>query len=425
MADSAPASVVLKFPLGTDNRSREYELPDGSLRACVNLDVTRGGGVRCRDGLRAVWSGAAHSLYATPHFLLGVFDGSLSVYRDGTVTALVAVTPGLPVRYALLAGEVYWTNGAEKGRVSATGSALPWGLPTPPSLAAVAGTAGGLDAGVYQVNYTAIDSSGLESGAPACVEVTVPQGGGITVTTPPSLPEFSFRLYRSPRAGGASELREFATLAGGTTAIFGQCMLGKRLESLLAVPPLPGQCLVSHKGRLWTATDSVVWFSSEKSPHWLFPAFGYYRFESAVTLLAPAEDGLYVATAERTYYLQGKDPNDMTQRSVASVGAVRGSDVVIAADLYVGDGGFPGVQSSWMDSEGYLCVGKAGGVIVRPSKQRYCAGGASFGLAAQRQAHGMRQIITALDGTGAEVASNAADDTTVAEVFANGVVLGA
>lgn len=421
-----PAAPVLKFPLGTDNRSREYEIPDGSLRECVNLDVTRSGGVRCRDGLRSVLAGSAHSLYAAPNLLLGVFDGSLGVYRDGAITALTAVTPSLPVRYALLAGEVYWTNGAEQGRVTSAGAAASWGLLTPPQLVAVAAATGGLDAGTYQVTYTAVAlPSGLESGAPPCVEVTVPQGGGITVTTPSGFG--NFLIYRTPRNGGASELRLQTTLGAGTTATLGAGVLGRSLESLHAIQPLPGQCIATHKGRLWVATGSVVWFTSERSPHWLFPATGYYPFESAVTLLAPTEDGLYVATAARTYYLQGKDPNDMTQRLVSSVGAVRGSDTGIHADLFVGDGGFPGLQSAWMDSEGYLCVGKAGGVIVRPSKARYCAGAgaAAFGLTAQRQAHGLRQIITALDGTGAEVAGNVADDTAIAEVFANGVVLGA
>ena len=42
MADQ-PAVITIKFPLGVDNRSREYELPDGAARDIINMDVTRGG----------------------------------------------------------------------------------------------------------------------------------------------------------------------------------------------------------------------------------------------------------------------------------------------------------------------------------------------------------------------------------------------
>jgi len=60
----AATAATLKFPLGTDNRSREHSLPEGTARQIINLDVTRDGGLLCRNGGRQVNSAACHSLFA-------------------------------------------------------------------------------------------------------------------------------------------------------------------------------------------------------------------------------------------------------------------------------------------------------------------------------------------------------------------------
>jgi len=187
MAEASPTST-LKFPAGTDNRSREYALAEGAARQVNNADVTRDGGLRCRDGLRQVTSGSCHSLYASPQhrFALLVKNNQLCrLDADETTTVLAAVTG--PVVYALLDDEIFWSDGAVIGRVRADGTTGVWGLATP-AMPPYSVTTGDFTAGDYLLTMTAVQiATSLESGAGEPVSVTVPAGGGIQGTAPDCL----------------------------------------------------------------------------------------------------------------------------------------------------------------------------------------------------------------------------------------------
>lgn len=413
--------ILIKFPKGLDNRNREYALPEGTARVLKNVDVTRDGGLIARKGLRVVSASNCHSLFApSTRFLLLVKDGTLTRMDTGEkFTALTAVSG--PVQYALLNDETYWTDGTTTGRITATGESTFWGLSTPPAPVCSAVSGGACQAGAYQVAMTAVHTiSGLESGAGECVEIVVTEGQGIQVTVPSSS-GVQFAVYRTPPNGEQVELRRAALLAPGSTATLGTTLLGQPLDSLLATKPLPGQCLVAHKGRLWCASGSVVWFTSEKSPHWLFPDHGYFYFEAPVTMLAAAEDGLYVGTANSVYFLQGSDPAKMTQRPVAAEGAARYSPTTLPYDLFLGPGSFPTRQCAWWTVNGQLAIGKPGGIVLYPTQDRFSAGAVTTGVLAYRDYAGLRQLVAALD---TQTNPTQATDTAILEVFAHGIVLG-
>lgn len=414
--------ILIKFPKGLDNRNREYALPEGTARTLENVDVTRDGGLMARKGLRAVSASDCHSLFApSTRFLLLVKAGVLTRMDQGEqFTALTAVSG--PVQYALLNDETYWTDGTAVGRITATGESTFWGLSTPPAPVCSTVSSGGLHAGTYQVAMTAVHTvSGLESGAGECVEVVVAADGGIQVTVP-SASGVNFAVYLTPPNGEQGELRQAALLApGGTTTLGRDATLGKPLDSLFATKPLPGQCLVAHKGRLWCASGTVIWFTSEKSPHWLFPDNNYFYFEAPVTLLSAAEDGLYVGTAHSVYFLQGSDPAKMTQRLVAAEGAARYSQTELPYDLFLGQGSFPTRQCAWWTVNGQLAIGKPGGIVLYPTQDRFSAGATTTGVLAYRDYAGLRQLIAALD---TQINSTQAIDTAIIEVFSQEIILG-
>jgi hypothetical protein len=423
MADAPQAPPPLSFPLGINNRDRETALSVGAARVCDNLDVTRDGSLLSRKGLRPVETGVAHSVWAHPsqRFLLLVLDGQLTrMDGEGETTSLGFVSG--PVVYAVLNDDVFWSDGHAIGRITAGGEEGIWGLSVPPVPVVSAVASGGLHAGTYQVAMTAIISAGPESGVAETVSVDVPEGGGIQVTTP-AASGVVFAFYRTPANGSRDDLRAALMVTPGSTAVIGGEWLGRPLESLHAIKPLPCQHLLAHKGRLWGASDNVLWFTSERSPHWLFPVTGYYQFESAVTMLGASEDGIFVGLYDRVYYLQGGDPAQMTQRPVSSVGATYGSGTEVPYDLFVGQGSFPSRQWAWWDTEGFLCLGKPGGIVVRPTQDHYSAGLVSAGVMRYRRNDGMRQLVAGLTPGPAHPLH--ATDTEVATIFANGVVLNA
>ena len=418
---TGPVPMRLKFPLGADNRSREYELPEGTARRIENLDVTRGGGLLCRKGARRVLTGTCHSLAWNPvgGYGLVVRESVLTrLDRALTPTALVAVGPGR-VSYAELNGAMYWSNGTEQGMVTSEGTVGRWGLPTPPPLVATAAAVGGLTAGSYQLTPTAV-VAGLESGAPETVTVTVAEGGGLTITTPAASAGVTFRIYRTGPQGESNALRAVGDFPPATTVTLGTGFRGQRLESLLAVPPPPGTELLAHQGRLWIAAGRTLWFTSELSPHWLFPAENYLWFESSITMLGSVDDGLYVGMAARTVFLQGKSPNELTRRVVDAVGALPGSGAAGATDLFLDNSG-PGRVALWVDTDGYVTVGKAGGLVLKPHKPRYTLGPGSRGQVTTRARDGLIQLLALADRGGS---GNVATEVPIATAHRQGIVLG-
>lgn len=408
----------MKFLVGLDNRSRETALPEGALRACSNLDVTRDGSLLVRQGLREVATGNTHSFFSHPSGRYAVFvkDGNLTHLDDTGESVLASVHPTARMRYALLNDEIYYTNGHTQGRITAQGVATFWGLPTPPGPVCSAATSGAMRAGTVRVTYCAV-VDGVESGAPEPAVITVPEGGGVQITVPTGA---SFAVYATEVDG--SVFRHAVTLASGATAIIGAHITGKPLESLFAVKPLPGQSITTHKGRLWVASGSVVWFTDERSPHWLFPHQGYYAFEGDSTALASAEDGLYVGTPSRLFFLQGNNPLDMTLRMVSTLGMLPGSGTDhIPTDVLLGQGSFPSKCCAFLDSEGVFCIGRPGGIVQRITADRFVAGSADRAEIAYWTHNGLRQFSVALMDAAQD--ANRALDGLVQATFANGTSL--
>lgn len=420
MADQQALSptISLNFSAGMDNRARETDMPEGSWRTLDNVDVAREGNGLVRQGLRRLLTGAWHSLIQYQGRLYAVKDGVFGYSVGDSFTALVTLTTDAPVRYAVHNEELYWTTPHQQGRVVGT-TATVWGLALPPQIQAMAMSLGGLDEGIYQVTLTALHSSGLESGASEPVAVTVLKGGGISVTVPTGA---SFQVYRSVANGGRDELRWAATVSSGGSTLLGSESLGKRLESLFAIKPPPGQALCSYKGRLWIAAGSVLYFTSHRSPHWLLP-HSYFSFPDQITGLDAAEDGLYVATARGVWFLAGNDPGQMMQRLVSTVGAVPGSPAHgLPLDVFVGDGQPAARQAAWLDREGYLCLGKPGGLLIHPHKQRYSLGHHNKASLVFRQYQGLRQVLV-MASSDEETNPLIADDGVVSEVATNGFAL--
>lgn len=397
MADSQANPVLsgLKFPAGADNRSREYEIAPNAARSLINLDVTRGGGLRCRAGLRLCASGSFHSLFAPGHgaFVLAWRDGHLVRMDRGGALVNLVVLPDLPVVFGELDGTVYWSNGISTGRVGADGVASFWGLPVPPRIRATPAVSGGLSAGTYQVSQAAI-VGGVESGAPDPVSVEVPEGGGIDVVVPTGA---TFAVYRTPPNGASHELALAAVLASGTGTQIGAGLLGRRLQSWNAAPPRAGRILAAYRGRLWIADGSTLWFTSERSPHWVFEERSYFQVHARITALGATGDGLYVATADDLYFLVGSDPDAMTLMR-ANGNGTHGLATRIPPDLFV-SGAPPSDKSVWVDSRGFVVVGTPGGQSVLPAQARHSASGVAT-AAGYREENGLRQVLFVLDDGG-------------------------
>ncbi|MGH8567066.1 MAG: hypothetical protein ACREXU_03385 [Gammaproteobacteria bacterium] len=386
---------------GMDNVSLDHAVAKDALRTAVNVDVLDDGTVRRRPGTTLRVAGAAHSVWSDGQALYAVVDGVLTRYTRAVSGALSGtplrsgLSPDLPVAYAEVAGEVYYSNNSLTGKIVA-GVHRPWGVERPsgqPALAALAN--GALYAGRFQVAATFVDNRGEESGTGATAAVSVAAGGGIRLAKIPQPVDPSvsrIRIYVS-EANGAVPYR-YADVAVGTTTldIARSSTLGKALDTQFLMPPVPGTSLESFHGRIYVGRSNLVFFT-EPHRYGAMKQANYLAFEGEVRIIKGTDAGLWIATASETLFLEGSGPEDFRPRERLAYGAASGA----VTDL-------PGGKLFWMSAQGPVVCNNQGFEIEDLTDDdgeplaRIATNEHTRGSAVVREQDGVRQIIAAMDG---------------------------
>ena len=396
------------WPKGQDNVSPDHAVAEDALRSIVNCDVMDDGTIRRRGGLTLRVGGQAHSAWPPDGrggVLYAVVDGVLTRYTRAASGALTGtpirtgMSPDLPVAYLDVGGEVYYTNGAVTGKI-VSGLDRPWGVERPsgpPSLAAMA--SGALFAGRYQVAVTFVGTTGEESGCGLNEPVDVADGGGISVTKiPQPISGFVNRIRIYVTEANGEVPYHYADLAVGTTALFiGRSLtLGMALATQFLMPPVPGYALEHYNGRIYIARSNLLFFTEAM-------AYGHMRqqnflaFDDEVRIVKAADPGIFVATASRTFFLQGSGPADFQLLDRLSYGAARGA----VAEL-------PGRRILWIGAKGPVVATQDGEIEGLTDDQESALRHLAMddherGSVAVRDRDGVRQIVAAM---GSEVASS-------------------
>lgn len=409
---------------GVDNVREEYDLDKKSLRKALNVDITGSGKLRRRDGYSLLVAGTdVHSLWSYGDTVLFVADGALKYMQAGIWVAQELLTgfSADPVSYEGLGQYVYFTNGTLFGRVDTLGAtaSFGWGVADPggqPTATAV--NYGGLSEGTYQIAVTFRSTDGLESGSTLAVAVAVEAGGGVQLTDIPQGDGATVRVYASTANGTSEELWFHSEYAMGTTEAFlTKVTSGKPLvtQHLEALPP--GQLIRRFQGRLYVAQGSFLLFSDPLRFHLWAADDNYIVFPERITALEPTHDGLYVV-AGKTYFLAGTDPKQFHLREVAPTGAAEGTGTQVPGVV------FPDLKTAhpvayWFSERGPV-VGMPGGQIVYLLDGRIAVNQYLRGSTLLREQHGVRQLITTLQGPGAS-SGFAATDSSAMTVYRNGV----
>ena len=356
----------------------------GTWREVVTIQDT---GVTVRlDCPAAVTGGAADP---------AILDGSDII--DNTITG--DQTTGWEDISGEYCRDMLATNGAVSGKI-ASGLDRPWGVERPsgpPSLAAMA--SGALFAGRYQVAVTFVGTTGEESGCGLNEPVDVADGGGISVTKiPQPISGFVNRIRIYVTEANGEVPYHYADLAVGTTALFiGRSLtLGMALATQFLMPPVPGYALEHYNGRIYIARSNLLFFTEAM-------AYGHMRqqnflaFDDEVRIVKAADPGIFVATASRTFFLQGSGPADFQLLDRLSYGAARGA----VAEL-------PGRRILWIGAKGPVVATQDGEIEGLTDDQESALRHLAMddherGSVAVRDRDGVRQIVAAM---GSEVASS-------------------
>lgn len=302
---------------GLNNIADPLTLGASWLTVAENVDITEAGSVLRRDGYSKVLDAAPSGAYVTADYARTYLSNGnllLRLYDDMSTRIVAGLTSTAPLYFTEVNGDVFYSNGIDKGIIRPDDALLAWDWPTPdtPDLAAVTGN---LPQGQYQVLCTFFLPDGRETGSGVAAALTVDEGSALQITNIPQLPGLTTALYIAP---ANSEVFQFAFTTTRTAETWNASpdALGSELTTLLLNPP-PETATVPMmwQGRAYlmeylpNLDATVVWMSEPLGFHLFNLDETFLQVPGRGTLLAPTEGGLIIAT-ERTIHLWDGDKLD-------------------------------------------------------------------------------------------------------------------
>ena len=362
--------------LGINTRLPEFDLQVSTsqmqgnyLRDAVNLDILNDGTLKRRAACESVVAlTGAHSLFG------GYFVQASALYKwelPYNATMVKLLTSDDPMSYVEFNGDIYYSNGTDSGRIAASGDIFPWALPTPDT-PIVLTIGGALNPGWYQVTITYTNSvTGEEGGAAASNNHELTALGGIRVQLPAAIPGAThLNIYCSGTNGGTPYLVDSVAVGAAVYDIIAPAT--GREANLRYEQPLPaGSNLFIHNGRLCSVKGNTLYYCL---PH----RFGYcltsdkgIPFPADIAVAASNQMGVYVATADKTYWLQGTDlaAVEMLQDPLP-YGAVPGTAFALKNKPVVG----------WFSSKGFV-LGDTQGQLDAPMADKIVVTPTASGMA--------------------------------------------
>lgn len=386
--------------------TRGYFLDDfrkATPKLVLNADVHDDGVVIKREGYdqnialtncHSVWPTAG----ATGSVMLCVADYSNVPYlyriNDGVATRIGEVWGNAPYSYEEVADHVYLSNGYYHGVYDIiNGTLRGWGLSLP-DLPEVEPIEGELPEGEYKLCYTTYDSTrsatlGANLGGTSNILRMSWSGGtlGIKLLNRPTdalcwltEPNGDTLFLASPNS--SDEITTQPTL--------------QALPTLLAKAPEALYPLHYAFGRMWGARAGTLHYSDEFRPEWFRDA-NTMPFMEDILMIASTEAGLYVASSENTWILDGREPAKMVKRRLGD-GMIQGTLIYAIIE----GGGFEISKEDtkwlcpvWLSKKGWV-VGTHNGHLVYLTEAKLNMAPIGPAAALWRKVDGLPQFIVSL-----------------------------
>lgn len=397
--------MEIKVFRGLRNVTSDERFVEGDLALADNLDLDNTGALRSRVKTSLLQAGAYHSLWADGDVCLVVNSSNdlLRVNPDWSLTTLTRLSSGRRVSYARLANQVYLSNGVDSLRI-VNGEPLLWGTPRPSAQPAAEAAAGTLPPGSYQYAMTYRRADGQESGTGPAKSIELASSGGIRFTGLESStdPEVRDKLIYLSGPNGTELFRVLVVPAGETTAVFRGPIEEAtiRLETQFASPAPAGDIVEIWNGSTFVANGNLVHYSDPYALERFRLGTQFLQFPGVVTMFAAVNDGIYVSTLEKTWFLTGNDPSALKSRELFDYGALPGTATkTVYEDIKAEEGGYSGKAVFWASPQG-ACLGLDGGMASNLTEKHFAYTSGQRGSGIVRRARGYTQYLAALEGTG-------------------------
>lgn len=135
------------------------------------------------------------------------------------------------------------------------------------------------------------------------------------------------------------------------------------------VGPFAAEHIAFYAGRIWLSLDNFMAFSEPFGWSWFDLNKGTIPMDSKVRMMKPVDDGMFVSTNQKTYFLSGKAPEDFSATIVDNVPVLEYSEATQTLDGL--DLGFdsPGAVAFWQTKDGPT-LGTSSGAIMKLAKEK-------------------------------------------------------
>lgn len=408
-------STSIPLPrLGIDLLSDETQMPAGTVRSAVNVDIDKRGQFARRQGSVLTTPGDGYdNLYPWGGKLLARRGALLLSIDPDTMaeTTLCHLGRDTPIDYTLYNGDLYiasatdlWLLRAGADAAAPAGSRLPDVLPTLSPT-----DAGALTPGRYMAAISMLDARGEESPAVSLGQIDVT--AGLLLTGLPVAPGCRWRMYLTPPDG------DVLYLAEEFDAVFTQYAVsvypgGAPCETLhLAYMP-GGQFVRAYGGRLFVAHGDTLWFSEAFRPHLTAPRHNFIRFVGTIRFVEFVAGGAYVGDDRGVWWLAGEDPTKYILSPVSDAVAVARSSVLVPMHRLGALGSRATADCAvWLSADGYM-VGAPGGQVTALHPDRIRLAPQIAGQSVFLLRDGIQQIVTLTASPGPVSVFGGAIDTT-------------
>lgn len=369
---------------GINNRANYREMPQGFARDLVNLEPLEGGVLGLRSGFQqrcpAFNARGALSVGTKVLFADGTALNCFDTLTNSTHT-LAQIAGGGRLSGAVLNEELFICTATELLRFDGM-TLRSWGVPTVVLQPVPVVVGGGLSAGTYQAAITLVNAQGEEGGSTNPIQITV-QDASALVFLAPALPVgYTLRLYVSSASGESLYLQYEGT---DDYIVNGLRDDTARLDTLNLREPIAGDHMAALNAVLLIADGSTLWYTLPMSPHLLDASKSFFQFAAPINLVIEVEGGAFVC-ADKTYFLQSPESDQVTRRKVADYPAVAGTGSVL-----------PDGRAAWMTPYG-LAVGALDGSVSLLSQANFVPELATEGASGLLEHNGNQLVVTTMRG---------------------------
>jgi len=376
---------------GLDNQNDPFEYGLNRFAVAKNVDITRENKIVTRKGRTKLSSAQVECAASAKNSLIYQSENNLYQVSDKNGAKLVQanLTHSRWLSVCEVLNKIFWSNGVQIGVIEGNVS-REIGIKSP-EIQGYSETTGTMPAGNYLYTLTYTRNDGMESGATLSGQALI-NNGGIVVATPSQIPSNASRinLYLSTVNGetlyfaGSYDINQAIKYQGDTLSF------GIALENQFCNQPLPFQASCYYKGRMYYAVGNVLWASLPFNLELIDYTKDYLPFDADIVMVADVANGIYVATADKTYFLSGNDPQDFVSIEALNYGAIRSAPV--KADK-VRDGSN---AMLWASPKGAI-AGFDGGQVLNITEGVFTFGSADNSAGVYREINGQRHLVISLN----------------------------